>query len=196
MSNLQRAFLSSRMPNKRTLSNDELAQLLRAAKKDLKLQDLCDVVSIISLTGLRRCELENLLWTDVDFANSRLKVASPKSISERYIPVGVKVRQILEARRDGQSASEYVLGTYPKALHCRVRRQLRELAQQIGIGSICLNDLRHTFFSNLMSSGASVSSLMAIGGYSPCNSPILIVMSPEGYYEQVARDQARVEEQF
>jgi integrase len=157
---------SSRTSFRVTLSNDQIHQILRAAQEDPRLQDLYDVVSIISLTGLRARELENLLWADVDLANGQLAVASPKAISKRYVPIGARTHQVLEARLARQPASEYVLGICPKTLLCRVRRQLAELGQQIGIGSVNLRNLRHIFFSNLMNNGASPIVPMAIGGFS------------------------------
>lgn len=177
MSNRQHSLRLSSTPQRRQLSNHQLRHLLRLAKEDPKLQDLFDVVSIISLIGLRRLELENLLWADVDFANGRIRVASPMSISDRYVPLGTKTRSILKARRDRDPGSDYVLGKSPQLLLRKVQHQLLVLGRQIRAGSISLYSLRQTFFRILMEAGADATVLMSIGGYRSF-SPVKSILAP------------------
>src|ERR1035437_7845318 len=147
-----------------TLSNDQIRQLLQVAGEDPSLQDLYDVASIVSYTGLRRGELENLLWSDVEFDKSRLVVHSPMAMYVRYVPFDAKSRQILEALRNRDPEAVFVLGKSPQQVLHRVRRQLRAVAWKMGAGRVSLHSLRQSFFMRLLEAGADVATVMSIGG--------------------------------
>jgi integrase len=174
-----------------TLSNDQLRQLLQIAGEDPRLQDLHDVASIVSYTGLRRGELEILRWSDVEFDNSRFVVHSPKAMSGRYIPFGAKSRQILEALRVRNPEAVFVLGKSPQLVLHRVLLQLRAVARKMGSGPVSLHSLRHSFFRRLLIAGADPSTVMFIGGYRGY-SPIKSFLTPAQKCEHATGDLVRL----
>ena len=68
-----------------TLSTEQLRQLLSISRENPKLQDLYDVITIVSNTGIRNGELRNLRWTDVDFQKCQLRIDCLRS---RHVPFG------------------------------------------------------------------------------------------------------------
>ena len=129
----------------RSLSNEHLSLILSSAKEDPNLQDLVDVVTIISNTGIRAQELIELRWSDVDVEKRDLVVNSKKSASTHRVHLGAKVFQILEARHKLHRESKYVLGKSPQLTLYRVLRQLCSLSASIGIAPISPHDLRQAF---------------------------------------------------
>lgn len=158
------------------------------------MRDLHDVCTILSNTGIRIGELRELGWASVDLQKRQL-VVNPKTFYMRTVPFERKTLQVLEARRDRQPESEYVLGESPHRVLDRISRQLRTLSVVVGVSRISLNVLRHTFFTRLFNSGASILTLYVIGGYRSYGHLLKSFVSPERRYEIAVRDQARLEEQ-
>jgi integrase len=173
MSTQQHPRRTVSMPKRPTLSRNKLRRILILAKADPRLRNLHDVVSVISFTGLRLRELSDLRWTDVDFSKKRAAVSS-KTACKRYVPLGRKTIQILEARRFLNPTSEFVLGGSPAPLLMSVTRKFREVSVKAGAGPLSPNVLRHAFFGELMRAGANVTTLMFIAGWrSSSSSPVM-----------------------
>lgn len=186
---------TSQITVRTTLSNDQLHQLLKIASEGPGLQDLYDVASIVSYTGLRRGELENLRWSDVAFDKSRLIVDSPMSMSVRYLPFDAKSRRILESLRDRDPDPVFVLGRSPRQVLDRVRLQLRAVARKMGAGPVSLHSLRHSYFMRLLEAGADASRVMSIGGYRSSSLQRLFrvpLLTTAEAYERAMRDFARL----
>jgi integrase len=145
------------------LSDNQINQILTLSAGDPKMLDLHDVVVIVSNTGIRAKELRELRWADVDFAQRRLAVTS-KSCGVHSVPFELTTLCALEARREVQPKSEFVLGVSPRSLLNRVSRQLAALPTGIGIGRISMRTLRTTFAVRLVKAGMSPISMMAMLG--------------------------------
>jgi integrase len=145
-----------------TLSTEQLRQLLSVLREIPELQDLYDVVTIVSNTGIRTGELRNLRWTDVDFQKCQLRI---DCLHSRQVPFGPKTRQILEVRREREPQSTYVLGESPSAIQARVSNQLRMVCDGFAESRVTLLLLRRTFFERMIYFGCDPHSLMKIGGY-------------------------------
>ena len=186
------------MLKRRKLSVNELQKILSIAKRNPRLQDLYDVVSLISNTGIRLNELKSLSWADVDFGNSRFVIVSPMSTCARYVPFESKTFQILEARRFRNPASEFVFGDTATTLLNRVVRQLRDVGNKIGVSPVSMHILRHTFFSRLMGAGADPLTLMFIGGWRNPSFPFKMSFfpTPEQKCDMAVRYLKQVEEEL
>ena len=57
------------------------------------------VAEIFLHTGVRKSELINLLWSDVDLAARTVTIRSPKNQRDRTIPMSTRVHEILKQRR-------------------------------------------------------------------------------------------------
>jgi integrase len=176
------------------LSSDQFRRILLLVQEEPRLLDLYDVIRVILNTGIRPWELSKLRWSDVDFSRSRIAVPS-KTMHERYLPFGPKTLQVLEARRARKPASEFVLGESPVGVLRRVSQQLRVVGNQAGFESLPLAVFRRMFFERHMSAGASIASLLLVGGYRRPFLTIKSFLTHDQLYEQAVRDQARVEEQ-
>jgi integrase len=196
MSSQHKPLRTSRATVRATLSNIQLRQLLQIAGEDPGLQDLYNIATIISHTGLRRSEVEGLLWSNVDLAGSRLEVCSPKASSGRNVPLDATSRQILEALRARDPEAVFVLGQSPQQVLHRVRLQLRAVARKMGVGPISFHSLRRFFLMRLWEAGADVATVMAIAGWTSSSFKMLFKVSSlttRQAYERAMRDSARIE---
>jgi integrase len=126
-------------------------------------------------TGLRKAELENLLWSDIDFKRSKIWVRAkenwkPKT-GEREIPVGedlVKVLTELRAKSTKTGTKDYVFSVQQSGRsHNWLRTELIKLAAESGIPDLTrVHTLRHTYASHLVMNGVDLPTVSKLMGHS------------------------------
>ena len=136
-------------PNKlRVLSNGEFEKLYNASSDFLK-----PILVIAINTGLRRSEIFNLGWEDINFKEGFIYVSDSKNNDSRVVPINQTLRDTLVLLKN-KSSGEYLFsygdsGEPVKSIKTRFWAALRRL----GIDHCRLHDLRHTFASRLVMSG-------------------------------------------
>jgi len=172
------------------LTADELRLALVAVQ--VHAPELADFITLLSWSGLRLAEACGLQWGDFDakggflnvrrsatFHAERLIVAAPKSGRIRRVDIPaelvarLKSRQSLletEAAVAGQELGEWVfpaLSDASKPLNGAVARKgWYRCLRRAGLRAVRLHDLRHTFASLLLASGAPVQYVSALLGHS------------------------------
>ncbi len=126
-------------------------------------------------TGMRKAELENLEWDDIDLKRRRIKIRfkldwQPKS-GEREIPINQKLYDLLtelKTRNNSGLKSNYVFPHSDGAkLKTKLRRQLIKIAHESGIKDLTtLHSLRHTFASQLIMKGVDLPTVQKLMGHS------------------------------
>ena len=169
----------------RFLSEGEEARLVRTVEAEALLQPgigggnrwLLDLVRFALGTGLRRGELLNLRWGDLDLLAGSVHVRNrdgftTKSGQERVVPLAgaaLAVVRELAGARVGEDPSAHVftgVGGGPVNPDYLSKRfsHYRRLA---GLpGQLHFHSLRHTYASRLVQSGASVYKVQALLGHS------------------------------
>jgi integrase len=158
---------------KRYLSGDELGRLVEALTKHPD-QNAANVFRLLLLTGARRGEVLSMRWADVDLtAGIWTKPASvTKQKEEHSIPLAAPARLLLSEIRERQTSKkkplpEYVFPGNGDAQHIvNIKRAWRTLTKAAGITGLRIHDLRHSFASQLVSSGASLPLVGALLGHS------------------------------
>jgi integrase/recombinase XerC len=147
----------------KTLDNNQLNQLLRFSAENPEMQDLHDVLVIVSSTGIRVGELCQLRWADIDFQLRELEV-SISGFSRRRIPFGSEALRIFKDREARKPESDFVLGISPRALISGVSRRLASLSLSLGITRVSLHMLRENFVLRLINSGKVMAYVARISG--------------------------------
>lgn len=145
------------------LSADEEKRLLAA----LEGQQHTQRIVILALnTGMRRGEIFNLKWDDVDFAREAINVRQTKTGKDRVIPMNDRVREMLEMIRQ-ESVSEYVF-TSPKTggRLTHVNRSFKSACKAVGLTDFRFHDLRHSAGTRLADAGVNVVVIAEILGHS------------------------------
>lgn len=123
-------------------------------------------------TGMRRGELLNLEWKDVDFDRKRIKIRfketwEPKT-SERNIPMNDKLVEVLQEHKKGSRNNLVFPDKNGEIIDKnRLRMQLIRIAKQCGFPDVTkLHSLRHTFASHLVMSGVDLPTVKKLMGHS------------------------------
>jgi integrase len=155
----------------RYLTADEMARLTRALA-EFPDRDMADIVRLLLLTGARKSEILTMKWgSDLDLSRGIwTKPASrTKQNQPHQVPLSAPACQLLseiEQRRAG-NRSEYVFPGTGKHGHIRyIFNAWRRLCKAADIVNLRLHDLRHSFASELVSSGASLPLIGALLGHS------------------------------
>jgi len=139
-------LVPERRTKKRVLSVAEEVALLASCAKHFR-----PIVLMAVDTGLRRGELLQQLWQDVDLERRILSVTRSKTAQgdSRELPLTERVFPYLEERR----SPEGLIFTYnEKPIHL-VKTAWKKALQRSGVRRLRFHDLRHTFNTRLLEAG-------------------------------------------
>ncbi len=164
-------YLSSRNPvqgfkflpvdNKRTrfLEKEEIQRLLEHCEDPLK-----DIVEFAINTGMRKGEIFNLKWNNVDLNRGLIHILQTKNGEQREIPVNDAVRDILyRVRKDPESP--YVFASYNGKPFNDIKKSFYTALKKAGIENFRFHDLRHTFASQLVMAGVDLMTVKELLGH-------------------------------
>jgi len=137
--------------------------------------DLYPIYFTFLNTGMRKAELENLEWDDVDLSRKKIKIRrkpfwQPKT-GEREIPINQNVHALLKKLRDQNDSGIKSNFVFPHSDGSKIKTKLREklikIAQKAGIENLTkVHTLRHTFASHLVMSGVDLPTVKKLMGHS------------------------------
>jgi integrase len=143
---------------RRYLSRDELARLTLALAEHPD-QQAADILRLCLLTGCRRGEAQQARWPDIDLAGGKWTKpgATTKTKTAHQVPLSKPARQLLADLRARRGDSALV---FPSRITGGPRRELKKnwaaICKTAGITGLRMHDLRHSFASELVSSGHSL----------------------------------------
>jgi integrase len=143
----------------RRLSREDWEKLLLGLKKTRN-KLLGDVVQVAIATGMRRGELLELRWSNVDFKNHTAYLPHTKNGDSRRIPLSPDALQVLlRVRRT--NGEDRVFPITPNA----VRLAWERLKERAGVEDLRFHDLRHEAISRFFEHGLSIPEVSAISGH-------------------------------
>lgn len=162
----------------RFLTRDELDRLYANLSGELK-----QMVVLAVNTGMRKSEIYNLLWEDINFEQGFMTVKSregkeTKSGKSRIIPLTIQAREVL----DNMPRVDERVFRYE-----RHRTAFENAVKDAKIDDFHFHDLRHTFASHFMMQGGKQYDLMAILGHSNLEMTQRYSHLSEEYKNQVMR---------
>lgn len=145
----------------RCLSAEEEARLLEKLPEWLH-----PLVTVAAHTGMRKGELLNLRWQDVDLATGTLHIPLDKAGTGRSVALNSVVREALLAvkRAPGVKGPWVFSSPQGKRLH-NLERYWRPALREAKIPDFRFHDLRHTFASRLAMGGVDLYTLQRAGGW-------------------------------
>jgi integrase len=144
----------------RYLSFEEKKTLLKASPSWLH-----DVLIVALKTGLRKGELLELKWEDIDFDRLQLAVRHSKSQKPRYVPLHDDVVTVL-TRMEKQGEYVFVGEGGKRRTVVDLRRDFEAARKASKITGFWWHDTRHTFASELVQKGESLYTIAKILGHS------------------------------
>lgn len=150
----------------RFLTEEEIAALRSACEKDI---ELLRFVNFALMTGMRRAEIVNTLWSDVELARGQITVSNKpgfetKSKRSRVVPINSNLRQMLtEMQAEGYLPDAPLFRTK----YWWIGKKFRKAARRAGLpDTITIHSMRHTFASYLVMQGVDLATVKAILGHS------------------------------
>jgi len=129
-------------------------------------------------TGMRKSELENLEWSDVDFKRRKIKIIEkedwkPKT-NEREIPINNGLYEVLNNQRDNGSKYIFPDENGNKIYPNRLRKRLITLTKKCGFPEVTqVHALRHTFASHLVMKGIDLPTVKKLMGHSDIDTTMI-----------------------
>ena len=151
-------------------SKEEINQILNKAEEPLK-----TAVVILVNTGMRRGELFNLRWRDVDLKNKKIRIWPydgfvPKGKRPRSIPLNKTVLNSFKFLSKKNKKAEFAFRPY-KSIHT-IRRRFTIILSNLEMSGT-LHDLRHTFASHLAMAGVPIPVIKELLGHSDISTTMI-----------------------
>lgn len=122
--------------------------------EEWKNRQVGNICLLAYLTGLRRGEIQNLKWNDINFTRGVVEIRDPKGGTDQILPLS---GEALEVLRDHPRTGEYVFTGEQggRILNKMLNKESRAIRDAVGLPKDFrpLHGLRHTFGSHLASSG-------------------------------------------
>ena len=157
------------------LTEDQCKQLLEASNEWLR-----PIFFAFLNSGMRKGELENLEWDDIDFERKKIKIRvkdnwSPKS-NEREIPLNDGLFNVLSEQRKKVDKSKYVFPDEngKRIYKNRLLNRFKTLAKRLKFGEAdTIHSLRHTFASHLVMKGVDLATVKKLMGHSDIDTTMI-----------------------
>jgi integrase len=145
-----------------SLSQEEMRLLLENSKPPLK-----HVILVALNTGMRRGEIFNLEWVNVNLENNFITVKAQEAKSKRLrrIPINQSLRKLLLKLNLTRNGNRYVFQNPMNGKsYSPLQSSWESLLSRTGIKDMRFHDLRHTFASHFLMNGGDLYTLKEILG--------------------------------
>jgi site-specific recombinase XerD len=150
----------------RILNKIEYRALRDACREDLR---MAAIVELLLQTGMRISELANLKIGDIDLSSNQITIRAYESHPERVIPLNQPVKESLarymETRPKSGNTSVFITKTGNAFLIRNIRSNLDRYFHIAGIENAKVNDLRHTFIAQQLTSGSPLVYISKLVGH-------------------------------
>ncbi len=141
------------------LTPDETARLL-AVLDSYHDRQAAGLVKLALLSGLRRSELFRLTWNDVDLPREMITIRDPKGGHDAVLPLSKAAVELLKSLPHD---SNYIFPNPAGGMRTTINRHWANIKKLAALpDDFRFHDLRHTFASNLVSSGVSLYAVQAL----------------------------------
>jgi len=143
----------------RFLIEEEVQRLIECCSDELK-----TIVVTAVYTGMRRGEILNLRWSDIDFRKRLIMIDDSKGGVPRQIPINDLLMRTLSELHLRSSGDFVFLNKYGKPYR-DIRSAFKTALKKAGINDFTFHDLRHTFASHLVMSGVDLVTVKELLGH-------------------------------
>jgi integrase len=116
-------------------------------------RECADLVKFLAFGGFRKTEAANVVWSDCDFENGRVRIRVTKNGIPRSIPMIPDMRRLLERLR-AERSDEPLETPVMRVRECQ--KAMDRAAKLVGMARITHHDLRHLFATRCIESGVDI----------------------------------------
>ncbi|MFA5780351.1 MAG: tyrosine-type recombinase/integrase [Elusimicrobiota bacterium] len=140
----------------RYLTKEELKKLVKACPKWLK-----EIVVTAITTLMRKAEILNLKWDDVNFKQKFIKVINPKSGKDEYVPLNSSLAKMF-GKIKRHPNNPFVFCNDDGLHRKNIDRAFKRALKAAGIKNFRVHDLRHTGASYLAMAGVPIKTIQEL----------------------------------
>jgi integrase len=143
-----------RVNNQKTedLTPQQLSRLLKAINEDTHIQAGA-IMKMALFTGMRRGEIFNLRWKDVDYERGFILINNPKGGQDQRVPLSGAVKELIKRHPKGRSP--FIFPGRGGRKRTDINKAVNDIKKKAGLPKDFrpLHGLRHAYASMLASSG-------------------------------------------
>lgn len=143
----------------RFLEPTEIDALLKECSPHLR-----PIVITALNTGMRRMEILNLRWSNVNFRTRTITVANSKNNEPRFIPINQTLSKELK-RLSSKRHTDHIFCDETSKPYVNLQKGFKAACRRAGILDFRFHDLRHTFAAHAVMAGVSIPALMQLLGH-------------------------------
>ncbi len=145
----------------RILTEDEERRIMETCSDPLR-----PIVVVALNTGMRKAEILNLKWSQVDFKARRIIVEKTKSGKARFIPMNDVLFNELCRLKSGSGQSSFVFFNPETGKpYVDMKKGFKTACRRAGISNLRFHDLRHSFASRLVEKGVDIETVRDLLGH-------------------------------
>ncbi len=150
----------------RFLTKEEEAALFKVLRENKNYNYFIPIVTCALQTGMRKGEILNLKWSNIDFKKQFIELLQTKSGKARKIPISNKLMKALVLLKENK-ISEYVFANpYTKTKYKFIHKGFDEALRKADIMNFRFHDLRHTAATRMTEMGIDLAVVQEILGHS------------------------------
>lgn len=143
----------------RYLEKEEIVKLLSKCSGHLN-----PIVVLALNTGMRKGEILNLKWRDIDLRREIIYLLDTKNGEKREVPINEQAKTAL-VRTPKHCNSAYIFCNKEGAPYGDIKKSFLTAIKKTGILNFRFHDLRHTFASHLVMSGVDLNTVRELLGH-------------------------------
>jgi integrase len=117
-------------------------------------------------TGMRRGEIFNLTWKDLDFNQNQITIGDSKNGEGRTIPMNDLLAETLRRQKEERRPKNPFVFTGPTGKpFSSIQGGFKSACKRAGISDFRFHDLRHTFASHLVMNGVDLATVKELLGH-------------------------------
>ncbi|MDI6864623.1 tyrosine-type recombinase/integrase [Thermodesulfovibrio yellowstonii] len=146
----------------RYLTKEEIDKLLSNCDRQLY-----PIVFTALHTGMRKSEILNLKWSQVDLKNGIILLDKTKNFERREIPMSDSLKALFKQLHSQRRLNTDYVFVNPDTdkRYTDLKRSFATACRRAGIKDFHFHDLRHTFASQLVMSGADLKTVQELLGH-------------------------------
>ena len=144
---------------KRYLEKEEIVRFIDACQPHLK-----PIVIVAIYTGMRKSEILNLKWKDVDFEHGIIYLIETKNGERREVLMNEVVKDTL-SKVQHRGRIPYIFIGKDNKPYTNVRKSFDAALKKCDIIDFKFHDLRHTFCSQLVMAGVDIKTVQELVGH-------------------------------
>lgn len=148
----------------RFLSKEEEKRMFEVINEEYS--SLCPLIICALQTGMRKSEIFNLKWNQIDFKKGFIEILKSKSGKARKIPISKRLDEELRKLLVIKSNEYVFINPQTQKPYVDIKKSFSSILEKAEIENFRFHDLRHTVATRLVENGVDLVVVQEIMGHS------------------------------